>query len=104
MLPIHMHCFGTPPLCKYSKRLPLQHFIKGYGIYINFDNFTFKVVDALYCYAQFIAFPGQRDKNLIFLTSRFSFDEVSLKSGVKLSVIIFNVKVIVVEANGARAL
>ena len=32
-----------------------------------------------------IAFPGHRDKHLIFLTTYFSFDEVSLK----LAVIIF---------------
>ena len=36
---INLHCFGTPGLCRDSKTLSLQHFIKGYGIYINFDNF-----------------------------------------------------------------
>ena len=30
--------FDTPRFCRYSKKLPLQHFIIVYGIYINFDN------------------------------------------------------------------
>ena len=30
-------------MCRYSKMLPLQRFIKVYGIYINLDNFIFKV-------------------------------------------------------------
>ena len=90
-----MHGFCTPPLYRYFKRLPLQ-LIKGYGIYINFVNFTFKVDGK--CKAQFIAFPGQQDKTnkkkkkkkkekkkKIFLTNYFSFDDVSLKSDVKLA-------------------
>ena len=40
---IRVHLFDTLHLCRYYKRLLLQHFIKGYGIYINPDNFTFKV-------------------------------------------------------------
>ena len=32
---------GTLHLCRYSKSLSLQHFIKGYGIDINFDKFHF---------------------------------------------------------------
>ena len=47
---------------------------------------------------QFIAFPGQRDKTLIFLTTYFSFDDVSLKSEVKLAVISFSC-----EAKGTRS-
>ena len=38
---IYRRCTLFRHWCRYSKRLPLQHFIKGYGIYI--DNFTFKV-------------------------------------------------------------
>ena len=37
--------------------LPLEHFIKGYGTYIDFNNFSFKVGEA-----QFIAFSGQFNK------------------------------------------
>ena len=48
MFSIHLHFFITQHLCRYSKRLPLQHFIKDYGIYINLDNITFKAsADAL---------------------------------------------------------
>ena len=41
---------------------------------------------------------------LIFLTTYFSFDEVSPESDVKLDVIIFNMRIILVEDNGARSL
>ena len=41
----------------------------------------------LYCYAHFIGFRGPKKK--IFVAMHFSFDEVSLKSDVKLIVIIF---------------
>ena len=39
---------------------------------------------------------------MIVLTTCFSFDEESLKSEVKLAVIIFNVLVILIETNGKR--
>ena len=59
----------------------------------------------LYYYTQFKAFPGQRNKNLLLLTTYFSFDEVSQNSEVKLkSAFFFNVKVILVEANRTRSL
>ena len=48
-----------------------------------------------------IAFPGERDKNLIFLTTNLSFDEIGLKSEVKLFYNYFNVMVI--NANGTRS-
>ena len=32
---IRVHFLGALQLCRYSKRLPLQHFIKGHEIYIN---------------------------------------------------------------------
>ena len=37
MFSIHMHCFGTTPYLDV-----LKGFIKGYGVYIKFDNFIFK--------------------------------------------------------------
>ena len=37
------HFFGTLHLCTDSKRLLLQYFIKGYGMYINLYNFNFKL-------------------------------------------------------------
>ena len=61
-------------------------------MYISFDNFTFKVGGCI----------GTANTHLILLTN-FSFDEVSLKSGVKLAVIIFNVRVIPAEVNGTRS-
>ena len=46
--------------CRYSKRLLLQHFIKGYGIYINLDSFTFlKLVDALVMLSKIFNIPGR---------------------------------------------
>ena len=42
-------------------------------------------------------------QKFIFLAICFSFDEVSPKIDVKLTVIIFNVKVILVDANGTRS-
>ena len=56
--------------------------------------------------AQFIAFPGHRDKKkkLIFLT--IVFDEVSLQIVVKLALIVLflkKVRVILVEAKGTRS-
>ena len=79
----------------------MQHFIKGYGIYINLDNFTFKL-------AECIATPmcnllHSRDSITKIRYSYFSFDEVSLTSQVTLPVTIFNVRVILVEANGYRS-
>ena len=72
---------------------------------INLENFTFKVGGCI----------GTAMRNLydstnsvvkfdIFLTTNFSFDEVSLKSDVKVSWNhFFNVRVILVEANVARS-
>ena len=63
-----------------------------------------KWVDALVLLnAFFLPFPGQRGKILIFLTTYFKFDEVSLKREVKLAVICFTVRVILVGANGTRS-
>ena len=53
------------------------------------DNSLLKLADSLVLLCALIAFPGQRDKNLIFLTSYFSFDVVGLKSDVKIAVIMF---------------
>ena len=70
--------------------LTLQHFIKGYGIYINFDNFTSKVVGCIGTAKRNSWHSRNSVTNyLIFSTTYFSFDEVSLKREVKLAVIIF---------------
>ena len=55
---IHMRCFGTTHLHRYSERLPLQHFIKGHWIYINFDNFVLKWVNALVLLSTIYSIPG----------------------------------------------
>ena len=52
---MRMHCFGTPYFYRYSIRLPLQQFIKGYVFTIS----LLKWVAALLLLS---AFPGQRDK------------------------------------------
>ena len=50
-----------------------------YGIYINFDNFTFNVNGCI-SIAKRNSFLGQRDKHWgICFTTYFNFDEVSLK-------------------------
>ena len=49
--------------------------------------------------AQFTAY-----NKIIFLITYFNFDDVSLKNDVKLAVIVFSVRVILVEANGTRSL
>ena len=50
---------------------------------------------------QFLAFLLHCEK--LFLTTCFSFDEVSLKREVKLVVIIFNVRAIFTEASGSTS-
>ena len=61
----------------------MQHFITGYMCTLIWPVSLLKWVNA-----QLKTFPGQSDKNLIFLTTCIGFEEVNLNIEVKLAVII----------------